>query len=119
MKMFRLFVLWLILSSECCALGNSTELMTRMRLDSTNDYYRIKNANNFFEMMLRKLPKEINCINIVDGSDALDHDRFDFIHHILHRSQQVTIQHDDLRSSRDFFVGEMNLLLIDDYWDLE
>lgn len=122
-KMLRLFVFWLLLPSHCRTHGKPTAFIAKVHsdLDLMNEYQRIQNTIRFIDLILEKLPKEINCINILDSDDGQYHDRFEIMHQVLHRSQQFTIRHSDLdaNSDRDYIIGELNLLLIDDYEDLE
>lgn len=95
-------------------------MSTKMRLNSLFDHpIYVERVSSFWDAIQRKMPKEINRINVLDGDDKLYHDSFEPMHYILHRSQQFTIKCEKLNANRNFTIGEMNLLLIDEYWHLE
>lgn len=95
-------------------------MTTKMRLNLVFDQpIYVGRVSRFWDAIQRKMPEEINRINVLDGDDKLYHDLFDPMHYILHRSQQFTIKSEKYNASRNFTIGEMNLLLIDEYWHLE
>lgn len=106
--MFRIFLLWIVGTSRLITLT-----------DGTSETKTVEFLNEHMDEIMRQFPADVNCVNILNGDDDFYPDTFDPIIHSIHRSEKFTVKYDNLQNSVDFSIDESNLLLINDYGNLE